>query len=506
MNRSRSALELTAAFVVVAGVVSALVLAWTIGWPPSATIGALVAAVPGALLFGATFSTSDDVHRRATAIGSAIGVAVLTAVLVQVVVVVGGDGRPAEDDRRLVLLGIVGAALTALIAPAAKRALGAAIERRTAGSPISQAELLRRLDRAVARDTPVDEVILQAAEGLRDTQAASVVEIWTGVPEHLEPAVSLPPRRAAAVAVTGPTATLAARAPVAGRSWAELLMPDLVEQLTVDREFDIVVAPMSATGTLCGLVVLGRQTAFDEAEREAIVEVAARLAPAVDRARLGARLDESLANLRRQAAELQASRERLVSAGDDARQRIERDLHDGVQQRLVAVSLNLGLAERMLAEGRREEAGRLLHELNEEAVALAASLRSLAQGVYPPMLRDEGLVKALAGLAARSPDVTIVGDCGRHPLPLETTVYFCCAEAVANAQKHAPGSSVEIVIDDGGGVFGFEVRDDGRGFDAATVHRGVGLANMEDRVGALGGRLSIDSDSGGTTVRGAIPV
>lgn len=506
MNRARSALEMTAALVALVGVGGCVLLHALTGWPDPLVVGILVAALPGGLLFAATFVGSEAAHRGLAATGLSLGSAALVAIVVQLLIFVGADGRPDDTDRRLLGLAIIGAVVAGLAAPRVERSLLGVIARRTAAAPLSLQELLARIDRGLARDTSISEVIIQAAEGLRHTHRAARVEIWTGVPEHLELTASLPPRRAAALTLADATAKLAARAPVAGRSWAEVLLPDLIDGLPTNAGDDVAVAPMSASGTLRGLVVVARRGPFAEEDLDALAEVAGRLAPAVDRAHLGARLDESIAHLRRQAAELQASRSRLVSAGDDARHQIERDLHDGVQQQLVAVALNLGLAERMVADGRHGEVQRLLAKLNSETTSLAADLRSLAQGIYPPLLRDEGLGKALEDLAARAPGVTMHGRCKRHPRQVEAAVYFCCAEAVQNAQKHAPGRPIRIVVEEGEEALRFEVHDAGPGFDVAGARRGGGVSNMEDRIGALGGHFTIESGPDGTIVRGIIPV
>jgi signal transduction histidine kinase len=216
---------------------------------------------------------------------------------------------------------------------------------------------------------------------------------------------------------------------------------------------------------------------------------------------LEARVDE-------QVKELRESRTRVVLAADAERRRIERDLHDGAQQHLIGLAVQLRLA-RDLADSHPEKAKELLGGLDEEIQATLDGLRDLAHGIYPPLLQDRGLADALAAAALRAPIAARVEarGVGRYPPDVEATVYFCCLEALQNAAKHAGGGAiVTLRVHANGGLF-FDVADDGAGFDATGARAGVGITNMRDRVGAIGGSLSIDSSpGGGTTVSGSIPL
>jgi signal transduction histidine kinase len=209
-------------------------------------------------------------------------------------------------------------------------------------------------------------------------------------------------------------------------------------------------------------------------------------------------------------AELIASRTRIVAASDAARRRLERDLHDGAQQRLVLIGLKLGLAKRLVASD-AIAAERSIDELRLELRCALAELRDLAHGIYPAVLENEGLPAALREAAERAATPTVV-DCdgaGRYPPELEAAVYFCCLEALQNAAKHAgPRASVAVRIAQRDGALRFEVADDGAGFDARNgAVESAGLQNMTDRVGALGGTLRIDSAPGnGATITGTVPV
>ena len=217
----------------------------------------------------------------------------------------------------------------------------------------------------------------------------------------------------------------------------------------------------------------------------------------------------SLDELRREVEELRASRARVVAAADAERRSIERDLHDGVQQHLVALAVNLQVA-RQLADSDPAAAKALLEEIGRDVREALESVRELAQEIYPPLLLDRGLTEALhsaasaAGIAARVDAV----DIERYPPEVEATAYFCCLEALQNVATHAgPGARATVrAWPDGNGLC-FEVVDDGAGFEQHAKPLGAGLTNMSDRLGALGGRLTISSEpGGGTRISGTIPV
>jgi PAS domain S-box-containing protein len=208
---------------------------------------------------------------------------------------------------------------------------------------------------------------------------------------------------------------------------------------------------------------------------------------------------------RRGEAELKASRGRIVEAGDDARRRIERDLHDGAQQHLVGLALTLRLARSRLRED-VEVAEQLLDEAIDDLATATASLRELARGIHPAVLTEGGLEPALTVLSARVPvPITITGvPSMRLPHPIEATAYFVVAEALTNVARYAGASRahVSLALDDGRLVV--KVRDDGRG--GATEEGGTGLRGLADRVAALDGRFSVESPiGGGTTVRAELP-
>ena len=214
------------------------------------------------------------------------------------------------------------------------------------------------------------------------------------------------------------------------------------------------------------------------------------------------------ADLQARLEDLRASRQRLVAAQDGERRRLERNLHDGAQQHLVALKVKLGLVE-LLATRDPDKAKATIVELKHDADEALETLRDLARGIYPPLLADKGLAAALQSQAAKATlPVRVDADgIGRYPQETEAALYFCTLEALQNVQKYAAASDVLVRLRDGGEELLVEVSDDGRGFNLATVTRGAGLTNMEDRLDALGGRLQITSAPGeGTTLRAMVPI
>jgi signal transduction histidine kinase len=232
---------------------------------------------------------------------------------------------------------------------------------------------------------------------------------------------------------------------------------------------------------------------LDEPELLRAVGAAASLA--LENARLQA-------VLRAQLAEVRASRARIVAAGDAERRRLERDLHDGAQQRLLGIRLALQLARGQAGDERAVE--QLLAEADAEVVGALGELRALARGIHPTILSEEGLGPALGALARRAPVPTMLRVCPeRLPAPVEATVYFVAAEALANVAKHAHASSASIEVARSNGRVDIQVADNGIGGADAN---GTGLRGLRDRVEALNGRLELESPPGrGTRVSAAIP-
>jgi signal transduction histidine kinase len=232
-----------------------------------------------------------------------------------------------------------------------------------------------------------------------------------------------------------------------------------------------------------------------------LVEAASSYAlAALENKRLVGQLESSL-------GDLAESRARIVAVADGERRRIERDLHDGAQQRLVALRIKLGMVAERLEDESPEVAG-AVRALERDVDGTIDEVRSFARGVYPPLLAERGLGEALraAGSSAQFPTSVDVHDLGRFRPEVEAAVYFACVEALQNVAKHARGASRVAIAVWCNPHLRFEVSDDGAGFDVAAMAPGAGLTNLRDRLEAVGGDLRVESRPGsGTTVRGSIP-
>ena len=206
--------------------------------------------------------------------------------------------------------------------------------------------------------------------------------------------------------------------------------------------------------------------------------------------------------------DLRASRQRLVTAQDETRRRLERNLHDGAQQDLVALAIKAQLADVTVDED-PAQAKQILGELKADVAGALENLRDLARGIYPPLLADLGLAAALNAQASKSPlPVTVEADgVERFGQDTEAAVYFCCLEALQNSAKYAHATEARIALQAQNGSLRFSVSDDGAGYDARHTPMGSGLRNMSDRLAALGGRLEVRSaPSQGTTITGHLPI
>ena len=211
--------------------------------------------------------------------------------------------------------------------------------------------------------------------------------------------------------------------------------------------------------------------------------------------------------LRARLADLQAAQKRIVQAQDHERRRLERNIHDGAQQQLVALTVKLRLAESLVPKD-PEAVGRMLADLQGETQTALEDLRDLARGIYPPLLADKGLGAALDAQIRRSPLAATldVGDLGRYQQEVEAAVYFSCLEALQNVAKYAADATTTVTLRRAGDTLSFEVADDGPGFDPAAMTVGSGLQGIADRFAALDGIVEVDSAIGrGTRVSGRVP-
>ncbi len=247
---------------------------------------------------------------------------------------------------------------------------------------------------------------------------------------------------------------------------------------------------------------------FSAEEDMVLADLARQAGLAFHNMRLDAALQTTLDELRKQADELRESRARIVVTADAERRRVERDLHDGAQQHLVALAVNLRLTRDIIADD--PAAGEeMLAQMAQDVQATISELRELAHGIYPPLLADAGLGVALRAAAGRCAiPVSVDADgIGRYSQGVETAIYFCCLEAMQNAAKHAPQATARVRIWTESGGLLFSVSDDGPGFSQERARSGHGFVNMADRLGAVGGTVRWESAPGhGATVSGSIPV
>jgi signal transduction histidine kinase len=254
-------------------------------------------------------------------------------------------------------------------------------------------------------------------------------------------------------------------------------------------------APVLYQGELLGAISIRmpRDEPLNPAAEQLVIDVASQAGLALSNAGL--------------IEDLRASRQRLVAAQDEERRRLERNLHDGAQQDLVALAIKLRLASTDVEDA--AETRQLLGELQEDAAGALSNLRDLARGIYPPLLADRGLVPALRAQADKSP-IPVVVDAdgvGRFGQNVEAAVYFCCLEALQNIAKYAAASHAHICVAARHHSLRFTVSDDGVGYDASRTPMGSGQRNMADRLAALGGRLEVRSvPSKGTTITAHLPL
>ena len=488
----------------------AVALRLLVGWPRGGVpvVSAVSLLVPAAFAAGASGRLVPRADRLLVATVSLAGLSGVV-VTTYLVVVIGLGRVPDDQERNLLLLSMVAAALAAALYLPARQRLSRFANSLVYGERQAPDEVLRTFGTRLSRAIPLDELLLQLVESLRKTMGLVAVEVWTGTGGILERAVSLPERGPARLSLGPKEQPVVARAGVSGPAWLAVWLPILLEGR---EDAPLRVTPVTSSGELLGLMVVQRQVGgdqFSEDEERVLTELARQVALALHNVQLDSALQASLDEVRRQSDELRASRARIVATSDEARRRIERDLHDGAQQHLVAMAVNLRLA-RDMTEDDPAGAATMLDQLSVDLKETIQELRNLAHGIYPPLLVDAGLPEALRAAANRSPARVLVeaDGVGRYPSDLEAAAYFCCLEALQNAGKHAgPEATVTIRLWEEEGGLLFEVRDDGPGFDTATKGLGQGFVNMADRVGAIGGRLRVESQPGqGTTVGGTIPL
>jgi signal transduction histidine kinase len=400
-----------------------------------------------------------------------------------VVVVLGGGALVGQTDSPSLGLSVLATAVVALGFEPVQARLEAAATRLVRGGTPSPYDVLSRFSETVTGGYATEELPGRMAMLLGQGTGAEWAQVWLTVQDRLTLAATWPPHAAAEEQPPDPVegardATGPGRRALSVRHGGQVLgvfrlQEPAGEPLTTveERLFTGLAAQAGLVLRLVGL-----------------------------RAELAARHGDLLVR----AAELRASRERLIETQDAERRRLERDIHDGAQQHLVALAVNLRLAETVAARS-PERAARVLAEQAEAAREAIETLSQLSRGIYPRLLAEDGLVPALRAAVATSPvPVTVDADTERLPTAVEAALYFFAMEAVQNAAKHARASAITVTFRRAGQDRVLSVVDDGAGFDAQRaeqVRGGAGLANMRDRLDAVGGSVSLTSAPGrGTSV------
>jgi signal transduction histidine kinase len=410
--------------------------------------------------------------------------AFITAVYVGVVVGLGSlIGTGAEAS---LALQVAATALVALAFQPVRARIQRLANRLVYGRRGSPYETLASFAEQVAGTYAADEVLVRMVRVVAEGTGAREASVWLHIGTQLRRAARWPSTNGAHLAIPFPAEGV----------------PDIPE---ADRTL-----PVAHQGEVLGALAITKAPGDPVRPQEdgLLSDLASQAGLVLRSVRLTEELRARLDDVSRLARELRGSRRRLVATQDASRRKLERDIHDGAQQHLVGLAVQLKLAQTVAAKD-REKARPLLEGLVRATEDALTNLRDLARGLYPPVLEAEGLVAALRVEAARARErVEVEADgVGRLPLEVEAAVYFSILEALQNAAKYAEASGVEVRLRRAGAELRFSVTDDGRGFESETAARGSGLENMADRIGALGGTVEVRSVLGrGTAVAGRVPV
>jgi signal transduction histidine kinase len=399
--------------------------------------------------------------------------AVITGVYVLLVV---GIGAMIGSNQRFLLSLVATAVIALAFQPLRQRAQQLA-NRLIYGKRATPYEALSQFSEHLSETYSHEDILDRMARILGEGTGAERAEVWVRAGHRLVLASSSPKAAEAPTALVMQNGTL----------------PNMPRDTVV---------PVSHAGELLGALAVNKKRGetMNSVEQKLVTDLAGQAGLVLKNVGLN---QELLARL----DDLRASRQRLVTAQDEERRRLERDLHDGAQQHLVALKIKLGLAEAAAQPETRVRS--LITQLKQDADAALDTMRDLARGIYPPLLASDGLEVALRSQIRR---ITVpvdlqVDDVPRQPREAEAAVYFCCLEALQNVAKYAQAQRVSLRLWTEGTDVAFRVQDDGRGFDATTVPQGSGLQNMRDRMEALGGSLEVRSTPGeGTAIEGRIPV
>ena len=413
-------------------------------------------------------------------VGAALA-AFITGVYVAIVVGVGSlFGRGDDADP---VLSVVAVSVVAVAFQPIRRFLRRRVDRLVFGARATPYEVLAGFARATTTTGPAGDPLPEVAQLLAAGTGAARVTIWLRVNDELRPAATWP----------------ADAEPAEPGEPADSGGPGDALEARADHRTEVFHG-----GELLGAISIskGRGDAVTPADDQLLSDVAAGLGLVLRNRRLVAELADRV-------DALAASRQRIVSTQDEVRRKFGRDLRAGAEDRLQDCLTRLRLLATEAVAGGASRTASLLDQIGTDTQATITALQDFAGGVYPPVLEAEGLATALraATRTAAVPVVVHAPAAVRYPREVEAAVYFSVLEALQNAAKYAQASSATVRLVDNGTTLSFEVTDDGIGFDPDTVIRGAGLANINDRLDALGGTVSLHSSIGhGTTLRGEVPL
>jgi signal transduction histidine kinase len=395
-----------------------------------------------------------DVVIRKTVIFAILAGLIVTLGIGALVIAGVAIGRPSNDERLLIALGaLLGIAIWPL-----RRVATVFADKIVFGGRRTPYEVLTEFSNRVGETYSSEDVLRRMAQVVGKALGARAAVIWLRVAETFQPAATWP---------------------------ADAETPGSVPKEAVQVRHQ---------GEVLGaiFVTMPANDPMSDAKRGLISDLARQAGPVLRNVRL--------------VEELRESRRRIVAAADERARTLERNIHDGAQQQLVALAVKQRIAASLVGND-DDRARSILEELQTETNAALDDLRDLARGIYPPLLADQGLVAALTAQARKAalPVEVDADGIGRFGQDVEAAVYFSCLEALQNVAKYAEASLATVVLHSTGAHLTFEVRDDGLGFDSRAT-RGTGLQGIDDRLSALGGELHIRSSPGtGTTIEGTVP-
>jgi signal transduction histidine kinase len=411
--------------------------------------------------------------------------AFITAVYVAIVVGIG-TALGSGDDPNLVL-SIAATGLVAIAFSPVKERTQRLANRLVYGRRSTPYEALARFTQDVAQTYETERVAPAMAQTIVSATGAERAEVWLALDHSLVRAAARPETEEPPEAIA------------------------LENDMAVgDIPGADVTAPVIHNGELLGALTLTKKRGEQPSplDRKLLEDLASQAGIVLRNSRLTAELRARLDQITRTAAEIRESRRRIVAAQDKARKSLERDIHDGAQQHLVALAVKLNLAKTM-ARKKPERAGAMLEQLKGEAQEALETLDELARGIYPPVLSEGGIAKAIEARADKATFAIDVRDetNDRFDPHVEAAVYFCILEALQNTAKYAEADNATIFLEEDDGAISFTVTDNGKGFDPETVDLGTGVEGMSDRLAGVGGTVTITSSPGeGTTVIGRVPV